>query len=104
MAIPRPISEITGWAKKFTGPKRVTARKMPVAPAMLKPPTITGRLAAITPPNTKNSTTATSGSARTSIRFWSVAMVPVSASATGCKPASLTVPPSSFCRAGWTSW
>ena len=34
---------------------------MPSAPAMVRPPTIAGRLAATTPPKTKNSTTATSG-------------------------------------------
>ncbi|CFE40049.1 Uncharacterised protein [Mycobacterium tuberculosis] len=73
---------------------------MPSAPAMHSPPTITGRPAAITPPNTKNNTTATNGSASTSIRRWSVAMVPVNASATGCSPASFTVPPSSRCRSG----
>ena len=67
---------------------------------MLRPPTITGREAAITPPNTKKSTTATSGSASTSIRFWSVAMVPVSALAIGSRPASWTLPPLSFCRSG----
>ena len=98
--MPRPISETTGWAKKCTGPNSAMSRSMPSAPAMLSPPTITGRTAAITPPNTKNNTMATRGSARTSMRFWSVAMVPVRALATGSSPASFTVPPSSFCRSG----
>ena len=73
---------------------------MPSEPAMLRPPTMAGRPAAITPPKTRNSTTATSGSASTSMRFWSVAMVPVSALAIGSRPASWTLPPSSFCRSG----
>ena len=60
---------------------------------MLRPPTIAGSAAAITPPKTRNSTTATSGSASTSMRFWSVAMVPVSALAIGSRPASWTLPP-----------
>ena len=38
-------------------------RMMPSAPAMDRPPMIAGRLAAITPPKTKNSSTATSGMA-----------------------------------------
>ena len=63
---------------------------------MLRPPTIAGSAAAITPPNTKNSTTATSGIASTSMRFWSAAMVPVSAPAIGSRPASWTLPPLSF--------
>ncbi len=67
---------------------------------MLSPPTITGRQAATAPPKTRNSTTATNGRASTSIRRWSVAMVPVNPSATGSRPASWTVPPSSFCSDG----
>ena len=53
-----------------------------------------GRLAATTPPKTKNSSTATSGMAATSARFWSSPMVPVSSVASGCRPASLTSTPS----------
>ena len=65
-----------------------------------RPPTITGRPPATTPPNTKNSTTATSGSASTSARFWSLPMVPVSSLATGCRPASSTLPSSSCLQVG----
>ncbi len=68
---------------------------------MLSPPTMAGRPAATAPPNTRNNTTATSGTARTSMRRWSVAMVPVRALAIGSRPASCTVPPSSFCSSGW---
>ena len=50
---------------------------MPSEPAMLSPPTITGRPAATAPPNTRNSTTVTNGSAEDSMCFWSLAMVPV---------------------------
>ncbi len=100
MAIPSPISETTGWAKKCTGPNIAANRRMPSAPAMLSPPTMAGRPAATAPPNTRNKTTVTSGSARTSMRRWSVAMVPVNALAIGSRPASSTVPPSSFCRSG----
>ena len=42
-----------------------------------------GQAAATTPPKTKNSTTATSGSASTSARCWSLPMVPVSSLASG---------------------
>ena len=75
-------------------------RRTPIDPAMLSPPTIAGREAAITPPNTRKSTTATKGKASTSIRFWSVAMVPVSALAIGSRPASWILPSFSFCRSG----
>ncbi|SKV07602.1 Uncharacterised protein [Mycobacteroides abscessus subsp. abscessus] len=94
MAIPRPISVTTGWAKKCTGAKSVTNRMMPRAPAMVRPPTISGRPAAITPPKTKNNTTAMTGSDRTSMRCWSLPMVPVSSLATGCRPASWMSTPS----------
>ncbi|OBK41544.1 hypothetical protein A5659_10045 [Mycobacterium sp. 1165196.3] len=73
---------------------------MPSEPAMLRPPTMAGRPAATAPPKTRNRTTATIGTARTSMRRWSVAMVPVRALAIGSRPASCTVPPLSFCRSG----
>ena len=94
MAMPRPISVTTGWAKKCTGITSARSRMIPSAPAIVRPPTIAGRLAATTPPKTKNSTTATSGIASTSPRFWSSPMVPVSSLASGCRPASLTSTPS----------
>ena len=65
---------------------------MPSAPAMVRPPMRPGRAAAITPPNTKNSTTQTNGMAATSARFWSSPMVPVSSLASGCRPASWMLP------------
>ena len=68
IAMPRPISVTTGWAKKCTGMNSASRRMMPREPAMVRPPTITGRLAAITPPNTKNSTTMTSGTPSSSPR------------------------------------
>ncbi len=94
MAIPRPISVTTGWAKKCTGVMSATSRMMPSEPRMDRPPMMAGRLAATTPPNTKNSSTATRGMAATSARFWSSPMVPVSSLASGCSPASCTSTPS----------
>ena len=52
-----------------------------------------GRLAATTPPKTKNSSTATRGMAATSARCWSSPMVPVSSLASGCRPACFTSTP-----------
>ncbi len=83
----------TGWAKKCTGANSATSRMMPSAPKMDRPPMMAGRLAATTPPKTKNSRTATSGMAATSARCWSSPMVPVSSAANGCRPASLTLTP-----------
>ena len=85
--MPSPISVTTGWAKKCTGMNSAIRRMMPSAPAMVRPPMIPGSAAAITVPNTKNSTTQTSGMAATSARFWSSPMVPVSSLASGCRPA-----------------
>jgi hypothetical protein len=73
---------------------------MPSEPTIESPPTITGRLAATTPPKTKNSTMATNGSARTSMRFWSLAIVPVNSLASGFRPASLILPSSTVWRSG----
>lgn len=64
---------------------------------------IAGRAAAITVPNTKNSTTATSGMAATSARFWSSPMVPVSSLASGLRPASRMSPPLTCCSSGSTT-
>ena len=66
--MPRPMRVTTGWAKKCTGATSATRRMMPSAPRMDSPPMMAGRLAATTPPNTKNSRTATSGMAATSAR------------------------------------
>ncbi len=76
---------------------------MPKAPPMVRPPMIAGRAAATAPPNTKNRTTATSGTMASSARFWSVPMVPVSSLASGLRPASLMSPPLTCCRAGSTA-
>ena len=63
-----------------------------------------GKLAATTPPKTKNSTTATSGMAATSARFWSSPMVPVSSLASGLSPASWMSPSLTFFRSGSMAW
>ena len=94
MAIPSPIRVTTGWAKKCTGVNSAISRMMPSEARMDRPPMMAGRLAATTPPNTKNSSTATSGIAATSARFWSSPMVPVNSLARGCKPACFTSMPS----------
>ena len=67
--MPRPISVTTGWAKKCTGVMSAIRRMMPSDPRMDSPPMMAGRLAATTPPKTKNNSTATSGMAATSARF-----------------------------------
>ncbi len=104
MAMPRPISVTTGWAKKCTGMNSAKMRMMPSAPAIVRPPMMAGSVAAMTPPKTKNSTTATSGIAATSARFWSSPMVPVSSLASGCRPASLMLPSLILSRSGSTAW
>ncbi len=48
----------------------------------------------MTPPNTKNSSTATAGIAMISMRCRSLAIVSLIADATGCMPASCTSTPS----------
>ena len=92
--MPRPISVTTGWAKKCTGATSATSRMMPSAPRIDSPPMMAGRLAATTPPKTKNSSTATNGMAATSARRWSSPIVPVNSLASGCRPASFTSTPS----------
>ena len=94
MAIPRPISVTTGWAKKCTGVTVAMSRMMPSEPRMDRPPMMAGRLAAITPPKTKKRSTATRGMAANSARCWSSPMVPVSSLANGCRPACFTSIPS----------
>ena len=68
MAMPRPISVTTGWAKKCTGVKSAMIRMIPSAPRIDRPPMMAGSEAAMTPPKTKNNSTATSGMAATSAR------------------------------------
>ncbi|CAM3269449.1 hypothetical protein RHDE110596_23910 [Prescottella defluvii] len=92
--MPRPMSETTDATKTLTSVKCVITRTMPLAPMIVRPPTSSGSAAAMTPPNTKNSSTATAGIARISMRLMSFAMVSLIALATGCMPASWTSTPS----------
>ncbi len=93
MARPRPIIETTGETNELTSVNSVATRTMPQAPITVRPPTISGSAAATTPPKMKNSSTATAGMARISIRFWSAAMVSFSVPATACRPATCTSTP-----------
>jgi len=94
MAKPRPTSETTGATNELTSVKLVNTFTMPLAPTTVRPPMINGRAAATTPPKMKNSSTATAGMARISMRWMSPAIVDCNAPATACRPVTCTSTPS----------